>query len=140
MMDFGFKKGDQFTIQREALPEDDASRHGTGRLKNVLSTPALVSMMIEAAAKYMDSKLEDEFVSVGKVSKVSHEKAALIGEAVSVKVVVSEVDGNRVVFDMEAFDEIGKIGSGEHERYVVSRNALETKAKKRAESLENKDF
>ena len=32
---------------------------------------------------------------------------------------LKEVDGRRLVFHVEAFDESGKIGEGEHERFIV---------------------
>jgi len=39
---------------------------------------------------------------------------------VTCKAVLTKVDGARLTFDVEAWDEEGKIGAGTHERFVVN--------------------
>lgn len=41
---------------------------------------------------------------------------------------LKEVDGRRLVFHVEAFDESGKIGEGEHERFIVKNEKFMDKA------------
>ncbi|MBN2049925.1 MAG: hypothetical protein JW760_05720 [Spirochaetales bacterium] len=132
--------GLKLTVQKEVGEKDTSKHYGSGTLGDVFSTPALVAMMIEASARLVDDHLEDSFISVGKMSQVTHEKPTLLGESVSVQVTVAEADRYHVVLEMEAFDETGLIGTGCHERMIVERDSFFRKAMERARRLENKDF
>ena len=50
---------------------------------------------------------------------------------ITVKATLETVDGNRLVFRIDANDEIGEIGHGSNERYVVNEAKLWEKAKER---------
>jgi predicted thioesterase len=43
-----------------------------------------------------------------------------VGLAVRAVAELTEIDGKRLVFSVKAFDEKEQIGSGTHERYVIS--------------------
>jgi len=45
-----------------------------------------------------------------------------VGKRVQCSAVLVEIDGRRLVFDLQAFDDSGLIGSGTHERFVVNSN------------------
>lgn len=128
------------TVQRQVGEADTSKHYGSGTLGDVFATPSLVAMMIEASAKLVDENLGDEFISVGKMSRVVHEQPTLLGENVSVKVTVREADRYHVLLDMEAYDEVGIIGTGSHERMIVARDSFFSRADERAGKLENRDF
>jgi len=52
----------------------------------------------------------------------THEAPTGTGMSVSVQATVTEVKGNRILFDIIASDELGEIGLGKHERVVVNRS------------------
>ena len=132
--------GEKNTVQKLVEPNDTAANFGTGDLETLFATPILVAMMLDAAVHLVDKKLPEGYISVGTMSMVTHEKATVLGETVTVEVKISQFDGNKISFEMTAFDEIGTIGSGQHERIIVNRKKLIERAKKRASELENHDF
>lgn len=128
------------TVQKRVGEADTSKHYGSGTLGDVFATPSLVAMMIEASAKLVDENLAEEFISVGKMSQVIHEQPTFLGESVSVKVTVEAADKYRVLLVMEAYDEVGLVGTGRHERTIVAKNSFFTRARQRAGNLENKDF
>lgn len=134
-----FKKGETLTIQKKITVEDTSLKYGTGKLKELFASPSLVAMMIEASAKLLDDKLPEGYITVGKIAYVNHAKPTYLGEVVSVKVTIEECDTARIKLVMQAFDEVGEIGTGYHHRYVVNKEALLKRAKERESKLEMND-
>ncbi len=132
--------GEKNTVQKLVEPNDTAANFGTGDLETLFATPVLVAMMLDAAVHLIDKNLPEGYISVGRMSSVTHEKATVLGETVTVEVKISQFDGSKVSFEMIAFDEIGPIGFGSHERIIVNKKKLLEGAKKRASKLENHDF
>src|SRR6266536_3339186 len=58
-------------------------------------------------------------VTGGKHENVSHVAATPLGQQVRAIAELIEIDGRRLVFKVEAYDEKRKIGEGQHERFVV---------------------
>jgi len=133
------KMGESITIQKKVTESDTAINYGSGKLDNLFATPSLVALMIEASTELLDERLEDGFITVGKSVQVNHEKPTILGQTISLKVTIKEYKGNQIKIDMEAFDEIGRIGSGHHERIVVNKNKLLEKASLRELPLESRD-
>lgn len=140
MQNINLHVGETGTVQKRVEAHDTAANFGTGDLDTLFATPSLVAVMIEAAIKLVDSRLPEGFITVGKTATVNHEKTTILGETITVKVEVSEFDGTKIVFNMSAYDEIGTIGSGKHERIIVNRKKLLENAKKRAKKLDNMDY
>ena len=134
------KVGDDFTIQKTVAIEDTALKYGTGKLHDLLATPSLVGLMIEASVKLIDSKLWEGFISVGKQTSVVHEKPTFLGETVSINVEITEINNNRYHMVMKAYDETGIIGTGEHVRTIVNEKWMMLKMKRQKNSLKNKNF
>ena len=132
--------GSNITIQKTVHKEDTGLKYGTGQLDTLFATPSLVALMIEASVQLVDKKLPEGFITVCKTAEVTHEDTTLLGETVSIQVEVARVNGNHIEFKMIAYDEVGLIGSGTHERLIVNKKALLQKAARRAEKLENLDF
>ena len=132
--------GDNITIQKKVTVEDTALKYGTGKLKDLLATPSLVGLMIEASVQLIDSRLEEDFISVGKQIFVVHEKPTIIGETVSVNVEITEIVNNRFHLKMTAYDETGVIGFGKHSRTIVNEKWLNLKLEKQKKAIENKNY
>jgi predicted thioesterase len=128
------------TIQRKVTPEDTALNYGSGKLEKLFATPRLVALMIEASVKLIDEKLTEGFITIGRRAEVAHEKPTMLGQTISVKVEVKSFNRDKILLEMTAFDEIGVIGRGTHERIIVNKQSLLHRAAQRAEKLKNKDF
>ncbi|BEP28114.1 thioesterase family protein [Helicovermis profundi] len=136
----GIKVGESFTIQKKVTEEDTALNYGSGKLEKLFATPSLIALMIEGSSMMLDDKLEEGYITVGKSISASHDKPTVLGETVSVKIVVDEIVGTKIKLKIDAFDEIGLIGHGEHERVVVNKNSLLQRANKREEKLKSTNY
>ena len=84
------------------------------------STPAMVSHFEGLCLKLLQQHLDAGETSVGYRVDVRHMAPTPIGMQVTIKGKVKEVDGRKVVFDVEAYNQTGtKIGEGLHERRVI---------------------
>ncbi len=92
---------------------------GSG-LAPVFSTPYLVALMEGAAVDALTPVLTPEQGSVGTLVQVSHKAATPIGMTVTAKARLEEVDGRRLVFAVEAWDEQELVGEGRHERFIIN--------------------
>ncbi len=103
------------TIATEAL---SANYMGSGSLY-VYATPAMIALMEAAAVNAIDSLLGAERTSVGIEIAVKHLSATPIGESVVAQATVTAVEGKRVTFHVQAWDDRELIGEGTHVRYIV---------------------
>jgi fluoroacetyl-CoA thioesterase len=100
-----------------------ASAVGSGSL-DVLSTPTLVALMELAACEALEGHLAPEQTSVGVRLDIRHLAPTPPGLEVRARAELIEVDGRRLVFRVEAFDAVDRIGEGTHERAVVDAQRL----------------
>ena len=101
----------------------------------VFATPALVALMEHASAMAVQDHLPEGMVTVGAAITVRHLAATPVGMEVWARAELVEVEGRRLVFRVEAWDEEEKIGEGSHERYIVAKERfMEKAARKRAGS------
>lgn len=100
-----------------------ASAFGSGHV-DVFATPAMIALMENAAINAVDSALPSGFASVGTSVEVRHLAATPPGLEVRARAELTEVDGRRLAFRVEAFDSVEKIGEGRHERFVVELSRL----------------
>jgi len=106
--------------QQEFVVEDEytAGHVGSGSLR-VLATPSLIGFMERTARDLMERSLPDGYSSVGVWVDVRHLAATPVGVKVRVSCEVIEVDGRKVDFRVDAWDEFEKIGEGRHQRVVI---------------------
>src|SRR5258708_29327435 len=95
-----------------------ASSDGSGGLE-VFSTPSLIALMETAARNAVESLLPTDQTTVGIHIAVRHLAATPGGMQVQARAELTELDGRRLVFRVEAFDSQEKIGEGTHERMIV---------------------
>lgn len=86
---------------------------------HLYGTPALVGLMEYACGKIIESHLPEGSGTVGTIVNIKHLAPTPVGMKVRAEAELKEVDGRRLVFHVEAFDETEKIAEGEHERYIV---------------------
>ncbi|HLZ68957.1 MAG TPA: thioesterase family protein [Dehalococcoidia bacterium] len=102
-------------------PEHAASRFGADGIE-VLATPIMVGLMEHAAIMAADRALPAGSQTVGTSMNFKHSAATPLGVRVRARAELTEVDGRRLVFRIEAFDPWEAIGSAEHERFVIRRD------------------
>ena len=115
----GLEQG--MTFEVEHLVSDEVTAHRLGNDGfHVLATPIIVAWAEEAARSLASANLEPGQGTVGTLVTIRHLAATPVGMAVRIKATLREVDGRRLVFDLEAHDETEKIAEGQNERIVVS--------------------
>lgn len=86
----------------------------------VLSTPHMIGFMEHTCRDTVMPYLEPGHDTVGTHVNVAHLGAAPMGMSVRFQAEVTAVDGRRVQFRVEAWDEKEKIGEGTHERAIIN--------------------
>jgi predicted thioesterase len=106
--------------QQEILVEDKhtAVNIGSGSV-DVFATPAMIALMENTAQSSVAEYLECGLATVGIEVRIKHTKATPLGMKVKCFSELIEVKGKKLFFKVEAFDEKGKIGEGEHIRYII---------------------
>lgn len=72
--------------------------------------------------------------SLGTHINVSHTAATPPGLLVTARVKLVEINGRRLVFEVEADDGVDIIASGTHERFVIDRDRFNRKIRNKAEA------
>ena len=86
----------------------------------VLATPVMVALMEVAARNMVDPKLEPGYMTVGTGLDIKHLAATPLGMRVRARAELMRVEGHRLHFKVEAFDEREKVGEGTHTRAIVN--------------------
>ena len=102
---------------------------GIGLSVEVLSTPSLVLFMEIASHKAVEKYLPEGYTTVGGGICMKHLKPTPVGDRVKVISTLIYSEGKKLDFKVVAYDSSGKIGEGEHRRYVVNTKNFESKIK-----------
>ena len=105
-------------LEMNVSEADTASRWGSG-LVPVFSTPALVGLMESAAVKALSGHLVPGQTTVGGHIDVRHLAATPVGMKVHAKAELTAVDGRKLTFTIQAWDEVERIGEAVHDRIVI---------------------
>jgi len=121
-------------LEMAVREEDLAGRLGDAKI-NVLSTPRLIQLLEAATIEAIKGFLSPDQISLGTRVKILHLAPTPLGMRVTAHAVLKEVDSRRLLFEIDAYDEIEKIAEGEHERIIVSEEwFLQRIAKKKRET------
>lgn len=113
------KPGLSITMEKIVQADETASKYGSG-LVEVLATPALVAFLEKASLKAVLPYLDKGNNTVGTSINIKHLKATAVGKKIWCKSTLKSVEGKKLFFDVEAWDEEGKIGTGEHGRCIIN--------------------
>ena len=91
---------------------------GSGNV-SVLATPEMIRWMEGAAVSAVDPLLPEGYSTVGIQVQVDHLAATPPGMRVRVRAELLEVDGRKLTFRVQAFDEAEQVGEGTHQRMIV---------------------
>lgn len=99
--------------------QNTAIAYGSGGV-NVFATPAMIALMENAALNSVQEQLSEGLTTVGTKLEVTHTAATPLGMGVRAVSELIEIDGRRLVFKVEAYDDFEKVGEGVHERFVIN--------------------
>ena len=119
-------KGLEFKLEDKVTDLKTAKILKSGGL-NVYATPAMVALMEQTAYESVQAQLEKGKTTVGISMNVKHISASPVGMEISCKSTVTEIDGRKISFYIEAYDNCGLIGKAEHERFIVDADRFEQK-------------
>jgi fluoroacetyl-CoA thioesterase len=111
-----------------------ASRWGSG-LAEVLATPVIVGFCEECSRLAMEDLLPPEMGTVGSAINLRHLAPTPLGMNVTVKAQLVELDGRRLRFSVEAWDEVERIAEGEHDRFIIDNDRFERGVSEKARRL-----
>ncbi len=103
-------------------------------MPEVFATGFMVGFLEWSCIKAIEEHLDwpDE-MTVGTHIDVSHEAATPPGMTVTGSVKLTEVDGKRLMFEVEAHDGIDTISRGRHERFIINRDTFSARVKQKSE-------
>lgn len=107
-----------------------AAAVGSGLLP-VFATPCMTALMENAAMKAVLPYLQEGEGTVGTRLDISHDAPTPIGLTVWAEAELIRIDGKKLIFHVQAFDETGPIGSGTHERFIITSDRFLAKAERR---------
>lgn len=110
----GMSKEETFLVEEQHT----AIHVGSGSLR-VLATPWMIAYMERVARKFLGELLPQGYSSVGVHVDVSHLAPSPVGSQVKARVEILSVEGSKINFIIEAWDEEEKIGTGQHQRVVI---------------------
>jgi len=90
-----------------------------------------------AAARAMRAALQPGQLSVGVSLNVKHTAATPVGVRVRAVATYERNDGKLFIFKVEAFDDAGPVGEGEHSRAIINTARLLEGAAKRGAGRKN---
>jgi len=106
-------------------------------MPRVFATGFMVGFIEWACIRLVKPHLDwPEEQTVGTHINVSHTAATPAGMAVTARVKLVAVEGRRLVFDVEARDEVEVISRGTHERFVINKKRFDEKMAGKARKKE----
>lgn len=128
----GMTREDSFEITM-----DNSAIHIGSGSSRVLATPWMIAFMERVSHRLLTCCLPEGYSSVGTHLDVNHLAPTPVGATIRVKSELLSIDGNRVYFSLEAWDDLEKIGEGKHERVVIEEARFLRRVEKKLAGLED---
>ena len=113
------KLGLTFRQETEVVYENTAAAVGSGAAE-VFSTPSMIALMETAAMYAVAPCLDEGQGTVGVHLDVAHLAATPTGHRVWAVAELIEIDRKMLIFKVEAFSDVEKIGEGIHKRCIIN--------------------
>jgi len=120
------KAGLTHEIERQ-VTEDLSAQKVFPHVPNVYATRAMVGHFEEVCAEMVLPYLGEGEQTVGIGMKFSHTAATPIGMKVRFTAKLVEVEGRKLTFEVEGFDEVEKIGKATHDRFIINAEKFNSK-------------
>jgi len=115
--------------------QDDSARRFYPHLPDVFATPCLGGLMERVSAELINEHLNPGEQSVGVSMNLKHTAATPLGMKVRVRTEVTAVEGRKLTFKLEAFDEVEKIGEATHERFIIVADKFNARVAEKAKTV-----
>lgn len=104
----------EFTVKSE----DTADYLGNNGI-TMLSTPAMIKYMEQAASYPVFKLLPDNFRPLGTKIDIEHINPTPVNSKIIVKSTLIAIEGNKLRYYVEAFNQNNKIGFGIYEQHIM---------------------
>lgn len=121
------ESGIKFTLEKVVTNEMTARNMASGTL-DVFATPSMIALIEETAWKSVAQELEEGMGTVGISLNVEHVAPTPVGMKVRCETELVKVDGRKLDFKVEVYDECDLIGKGTHSRFIVTNDKFQIKA------------
>ncbi|MFH1002503.1 MAG: hotdog domain-containing protein [bacterium] len=135
MIELNLEKGLKGIAQMTVNEENSAERFAKP-MPPAFATPMLVSLMDLAAINAVKKILPEGYISVATKISITHLAATPLGMTVTADATLIDIFQNRLSFQVDAFDEVEKIGEGTVERYIVDLDKFTKKMLERKKTRE----
>jgi fluoroacetyl-CoA thioesterase len=102
----------------------------------VFSTPSMVLLVERAAIHTIEPCLAADQRTLGTMINVRHLGPSFPGQKVRAEIELLQIDRRRLVFRFAVFDEVEKVGEGEHDRFIVDPQRYDERVKAKLAALE----
>lgn len=116
MAELNLKPGITNEITRVVAAEEGTSHTGG---MSVFSTPSMLMRMEECCLMAVAPYLPEHHATVGVTVNITHMAATPVGDTVTTKCELLEVNGSKLMFKVECFDSKRQVGKGTHGRAVI---------------------
>lgn len=125
---FSFRINESKTVPA-LYPESDEFQ----AMPNVFATGYMVGLIEWTCIQALNPHLDwPEEQTVGTHMNISHIAATPPGLTVTARARLVEVDGRRLVFEVEAQDDVDLIARGRHERFVINKAKFDRKIEEKS--------
>ncbi len=118
-MEAGIKNEKSIVVTDEVT----ASKVGSGLLP-VYATPSMIALMEGTCAESVQPYLAEGEGTVGVSVDIKHIAATPVGMTVRCESLLKEVNGKKLVFEVNVYDEKGLVGTGIHKRAIINNEAF----------------
>jgi fluoroacetyl-CoA thioesterase len=105
--------------QRHTVPAFYRNLIPLPELPSVLATAWLVALVEGTCAEALRPYLSPGESSVGVAVAISHVAPTPAGLSVTARIVLTKIDGRRLTFSADCFDNVEYVGSALHERMLI---------------------
>jgi len=135
MIEFNLEIGLKGIAQTTVNEENSAERFAKP-MPPAFATPMLVSLMDLAAINAVKKNLPEGYISVATKISITHLAATPLGMTVTADAALIDIFQNRLTFQVNAFDEVEKVGVGTVERYIIDVDKFSKKMLERKKTRE----
>jgi len=109
---------------------ETAANLGSGSI-SVYATPAMVALMENAAVRAVEGHMTPGQTTVGSQIDVRHTAATPVRMQVRAKAELVEVQGRKLTFRIQVWDEVEQVGEATHVRYIVEEDKFMDRVRKK---------
>ncbi len=117
-------------VETTVSEAETATHLGSGTIA-VYATPALVALMENAAVRALEGHLPVGQTTVGGHIDITHLAATPVGMQVRAHAELVKVQGRKLSFRIQAWDEVEQIGEASHIRFIVEKNPFMERAREK---------